>query len=154
MQVRNATQRSGKTQTAVIAGVVLVAALGWIIYHWVGGSSAPTPEKAVSIAEPFLSEIRNGQVDAAWESTGAEFKSLMGKEEFKKFVKEQPILKDQLQLGNVQQVTINKMQCLQCAFHKPSAEGNKLENKLKVRVLIAQEPSGPWKVGRLIVDPK
>lgn len=151
---RNVTARSGKTQTAVIAGVVLVAAIGWIGYQWLGGSAAPPADNGVSIAEPFLTEIRKGQVDAAWESTSAEFKSLMGKEEFKKFVKEQPILKDTLELGNVQQVTINKTQCLQCAFHKPSAEGKKLENKMKVRVLIAQERSGPWKVERLIVDTK
>ena len=153
--LRNVRPRSGKTQTAVIAGVVLVGAVGWIAYQWFGKSSVTPADNGVSIAQPFLAEIRNGQLDTAWESTSAEFKSLMGKEEFKKFVKEQPILKDSLELGTVQQVTINKSQCLQCAFHKQAATGgNKLENKLKVRVLIAQERSGPWKVERLIVDTK
>ena len=140
--------RSGKTKTAIIAGIVLVAALGAIAYQFLGKSSSPPPDNGVSIAEPFLVSIRNGQVDAAWDSTSAEFKSLQGKEEFKKFVKEHPVLKEPLGLETFQNVTISKKTCLQCNFHKESAPGA----KPKVRVFIAQDVGGAWKVERLLVE--
>src|SRR5262249_28252489 len=92
------TSRSGKTATAVVAGIVLVAALAAIGYQWFAKAGGPPDDKtSISIAEPFLDEIRQGRVDAAWESTTAEFKSMTGKEDFKKFVNEQPALKEPLE---------------------------------------------------------
>lgn len=146
--MHRSTNRSGKTTTAVIAGITLIAALAAIGYQWFGKSTAPPADNGVSIAEPFLAGIIAGQVETAWDSTSAEFKSLQGKEEFKKFVKAQPVFKEPLELEHVQQVTINKSTCLQCNFHKKSAPGA----KPKVRVLIARDTGGAWKVERLLVD--
>lgn len=140
--------RSGKSKTAIIASIVLVAALGAIAYQFLGKSSSPPPDNGVSIAEPFLASVRSGQVDAAWDSTSAEFKSLQGKEEFKKYVKEHPVLKEPLGLETFQNVTLSKKTCLQCNFHKEAAPGA----KPKVRVFIAQDVGGAWKVERLLVD--
>ena len=147
MHSRNSA-RAGKAPIAVIASIVLVAALGAIGYQWFAKAGGPPADNGLSIAEPFLEEIRQGKVDAAWESTSAEFKSMKGKEDFKKFVKEQPVLKEPLEMEHVQQVMINKTTCLQCNFHKKAAPGA----KPKVRVLIAQDAGKGWKVERLLVE--
>ena len=59
-------------------------------------SSGPKVEQGSGrmVAEPFLDEIRQGALDATWQKTSAEFKSFMGKEQFKAFVLMNPILRE------------------------------------------------------------
>jgi len=43
--------------------------------------------------------VRDGKSDAAWATTGSEFKSYMGKAEFAKYVKQHPALKQPVGVG-------------------------------------------------------
>lgn len=63
-----------------------------------GCSSQPTPEfgSGRKITEEFLKEIQAGNTDGVWQKTSSEFKSYMGKEQFKAFVFSNPVLREKL----------------------------------------------------------
>ena len=63
-----------------------------------GCSSQPTPEigSGRKITEEFLKEIQAGNTYEVWQKTSPEFKSYMGKEQFKAFVFSNPVLREKL----------------------------------------------------------
>jgi hypothetical protein len=98
-------------------------------------------------AEPFLENIRNDKVDAAWESTSAEFKSDMGRENFRRFVKGHPVLKQPLDFAAYEPNQTNGLPFGACDFTTPQSA----PTPAKVRILVARE-NDQWKVERLIVE--
>lgn len=52
--------------------------------------------KGKIIAEQFLQEIQSEKSDDLWQKTSPEFKSYMGKEQFKAFVFSNPVLREKL----------------------------------------------------------
>lgn len=110
-----------------------------------GGPSAPPEAEGKSVAEPFLTAIREDRLDAAWDSTTAEFKSDMGRETFHRFAKSHPVLHEPLTYVGYQADQTNGIERGACDYQSvapPSA---------KIRILVARE-NKVWKVERLIVE--
>lgn len=111
------------------------------------GGSVPPQAEGRAAAEPFLENIRNDKVDAAWESTSAEFKSDMGRENFRRFVKGHPVLKQPLDFSAYEPNQTNGLAFGACDFKTPQSA----PASAKVRILVAREDN-QWKVERVIVE--
>jgi hypothetical protein len=126
---------------------------GWLVVLLIGGGcssgpgAAPRPEDGRNVADAFLAEIRNDHVDAAWESTTAEFKSDMGRENFRKFARKHPLLKEPLEFAQYEPDKTNGVTRGACDYRTPEAA----KVQAKVRLLVAREGKD-WKVERLIVE--
>lgn len=110
-----------------------------------GGPAAPPEAAGKAAAEPFLTAIREDRLDAAWDSTTAEFKSDMGRETFHRFANSHPVLKEPLTFVSYQADTTNGIERGACDYQSVAA------GSAKIRILVAQENKA-WKVERLIVE--
>ena len=111
-----------------------------------GGSNASLPEdNGRSIAEAFLADVRGGKVDEAWEGTSAEFKSLMGKESFRGYVRRQPALKAEPAFQGAKPVENGPLKLVECTFQadkpKPAV----------IKIMLAAGPDR-WHVERLSIE--
>lgn len=118
-----------------VIGLVLLAGCG----------SPPTLPDAEGrqIAEAFLADIRGGQADAAWADTGTDFKSYMGRDAFRAFVKATPALRGPAEFGDCKMTEVNGLRVAECTF-KPKAGG-------LIRVDLSPA-DGRWRVERLAVE--
>jgi hypothetical protein len=138
--------RGGGTLVTVLVGLGVLAIVIWLVVVWNRGTAAP-PSDGREIAEPFLESIRGDRVDAAWESTTAEFKSDMGRESFRRFVSQHPTLKDTVEFTGFEVISLKGLSRPQCSFQTKPAQGA----PVAIRVLLAREQDA-WKVERLIVE--
>lgn len=131
------------SRLAALGGLILVLGVaGW----WVFGRGGPPPladDAARQIAESFLADVRAGRADAAWAGTSAEFKSLMGRDAFRAFVKSMKALKAPAEFERGERVERDGLHLAECHF-RPQGGG-------AIRVILAPE-AGAWKVERLIAD--
>lgn len=123
--------------------------LAWLLgmLAWCGGCgewSAPQPP-AAEVAAAFLEAVRQGQVAAAWQETSPDFKSAMGQDRMKAYVKSQPVLRESSRLILEDTVKVQGRPYQRCLF-TPASE------KKQVEVLLRAERSGVWKVERLAVE--
>lgn len=116
--------------------VVLLLVAFWL---WSRPSSQPGLDAGQAIAESFLTELREGHVPQAWESSTAEFKSAQGKEAFTRDVKPLKFLKDPLDFVSVQTVSVGDQPRSEYLFRAKSGE--------TVRIVLGRE-NGQWKVDR------
>jgi hypothetical protein len=124
----------------------VLIACGAFSFSGCGGRPVAPPEaEGKRAAEPFLAAIREDRLDAAWDSTTAEFKSDMGRETFHRFAKSHPVLGEPLTYVGYKADTTNGIERGACDFHSPAAGAP------KIRILVAQEEK-VWKVERLIVE--
>lgn len=79
--------------TAIVVG--LGSAGGWWYFS---RPAALAPDQGQVLVEEFLAQLRQGKTDQAWQGTAADFKSYWGKESFRAFVGNNPVLKQSLQL--------------------------------------------------------
>lgn len=137
------------------AGLILLLALGTLVAvaagaYWMFKKPAVLPlSEAQSIADPFLAQIRSGQVDSAWASTASDFKSYLGREGFRRFVARQPALKAPLEFVETQKIELDGSPRLECSYRSTAKPPQKPS---QVRVLLAAE-AGQWKVERCEVNP-
>jgi hypothetical protein len=108
---------------------------------------APT-DTGRRVADAFLEQIRAGQVDAAWQSTTAEFKSDEGRESFARLVKSKPIFKAPLTFASYEVTDLNTLKRGQCIYEAP---GTSKPPTAKLRIVVAQE-GDQWKVDGVFVD--
>jgi hypothetical protein len=119
-----------KTTLGTGAAIFLaLAAMAW--WFLPGGIPAPASDPGQA-ASAFMADIRAGKIDQAWEGTGSEFKSFMGKEQFRQFVKNHTALKTQATAGATTPQGIFR----ECAF---------MCGSLKVLVIVGNA-DGQWKV--------
>lgn len=105
---------------------------------------APPQDAGKSIASTFLKEIQEGRVDAAWSATTAEFKSMLGLEGLRAYVKKNKTLSRPSEFVSLTPVDRNGLAMAECLFRPADAGSN-------VKVLLARE-NGEWKVERLSVE--
>lgn len=122
--------------TALAAVVMLMGLAGC-------GKPAFSSDIGRDIASRFLTEVREGKVDAAWSGTTAEFKSALGRDAFRQFVRSKKALKSAAEFQQCQESTANGLKFQECTFR--AAGGG------TIRVTLASE-AGQWKVERLAVD--
>ncbi len=125
-----------------VVGMLLVAAL--LYWFWPRPIPVASSDDGRPIAEAFLAQIRTGQVDAAWESTTAEFKSDEGREQFRQFVARTPMLREPLEFVQYESTELNGLPRGEFHFRHASSPA-------KVRVILAREAQ-QWKAEGVFVD--
>lgn len=127
-------------QNGIYAILLIAVALG-------GCNSTPSlpADQGQSIAEAFLNDIRSGKVDNAWQETTPEFKSLMGKEAFRDYVKRRPALKSETKFESAKPNQSSTMKLVEFQF---SADKPK---PLKITVMLSPSENA-WRVERLVAD--
>jgi len=112
------------------------------------GASTPDDTAARTVIEQFHEQIRTGDVDAAWESTTADFKSDEGRDAFKRFVKSRPVLSQPLEFAELKQVEVNGLTRWESTLRPAAGQES---SPAVVKTMIAEE-AGEWKVERLLVE--
>jgi hypothetical protein len=109
-----------------------------------GGRGGPEM-RAAEVATAFLEAIRQGQVAAAWQETATDFKSAMGQDRMKAYVKSESVLRESMTLISEGTVELQGRPYHRCVFTPASG-------KKQVVVLLRAERAGDWKVERLLVE--
>jgi hypothetical protein len=109
-----------------------------------GGRGGPEMRTA-AVATAFLEAIRQGQVAAAWQETSTDFKSAMGQDRMKAYVKSQPVLRESMTLISEGTVELQGRPYHRCVF--TPASGTQ-----QVVVLLRAERAGDWQVERVLVE--
>jgi hypothetical protein len=112
------------------------------------GNSPPDDTEARTVIERFHEQIRSGNVDAAWESTTADFKSDEGRDAFRRSVKGRPVLVQPLEFAELKQVEIHGLTRWEATLRPPA---DSKAPAAVVKTMIAEE-GGVWKVERLVVE--
>lgn len=125
-------------KTALGIGAASLLGLACIVWWLLPAGTATPSNDATGVAGAFLEEIRTGKIDQAWEGTGTEFKSFMGKDQFRQFVKKHGALKSVAKVGE----TAAQGSLRECAFNCGA---------LKVVVTLGAS-GGQWKVEGIRAD--
>lgn len=141
---REARHRGGRSAWPVLLVVVGLVLVAWVGVGWFRGTSAPSEDEGRAIAESFLVNLRGGKIDTAWNGTTAEFKSFMGLDRLRGYVKANRVLKEPCDLLRSQAVTPNGLPMVEYDFRPRSGAST-------IKVLLAREQS-EWKVERLSVE--
>lgn len=139
---RPASDRAHPSRVCSALAVLLVLAAGC------GGAASPDDTEARTVIERFHEQIRTGNIDAAWESTTADFKSDEGRDAFRRFVKSRPALGRPLEFAELKQVEVNGLTRWEATLRPPADQKSP---PAIVKTMIAQE-TGTWKVERLVVE--
>lgn len=83
----------------IAAGLLMLAMAAW--WFLLPSRQVVPADDPQAVAAAFLDQVRAGQADQAWESTGVEFKSFMGRDQFRLLVKKHPELKGPATPGEV-----------------------------------------------------
>lgn len=130
-----------KSQQRLIGlSVILLAAFGGALALWMQPATQPSEDVGQKVAEVFLTHLRAGHAEQAWDSTTAEFKSAQGRESFIAAVKKQDTLRGELHFVSVQTVTVQEQPRSEYLFRGADNTG-----KSNVRIVIGRE-QGEWKV--------
>ena len=113
------------------------------------GGTSPPADQAVGrrVADAFLSQLRAGKTDEAWQSTSAEFKSDEGRESFARDVKAKPYLREPLAFISYEVGELNGLTRGQCIYE--SAESKKAPKR--IRIVVAQD-AGEWRVDGMLEE--
>jgi hypothetical protein len=126
------------------AGLLLVLILSC------GPTENQASDNARTTAEAFLTELRGGRLESAWQSTSVEFKSIMGLENLRDYVRAHPALKAPADFVETRPLTRQGLPLSECVFHATLTARRKTTT-VTIKVWIAQE-EGTWKVERLVVE--
>lgn len=126
----------GSLVTFVLFAILLLLLAGLAFYFLFRAASPPGQDEGRRVATQFLDALRSGQVDAAWESTSAEFKSMLGLEGFRDYIRKHPALTAPADCSEVIPQTRNGLALAECVF-RPT------DGKATIRVLVAREAEAP-----------
>src|SRR5262245_27653987 len=143
--IRPITSRLGPIQRTALLSVLF--SIGGIA----GCSRGQPPADAAigqRVADAFLAQVRAGLLDAAWQSTSAEFKSDEGRESFIRDIKSKPALSVTLSFLSYEITDLNGLKRGQCLYASPA--GSKTP-AARVRIVVGKD-SGEWKVDGLFVE--
>jgi hypothetical protein len=128
-------------RSAVVAALVIAGC---------GGSRVPSDEQARTTAVTFLDELRAGRLEPAWQGCSTEFKSLMGLENLRDYVKTHAALKSEAEFTEARPVERNGQTMAECHFRGTwKKRGKEVTNTIKVLVASASEG---WKVEQVAVE--
>jgi hypothetical protein len=115
-----------------------------------GGSGGPWYEQARTAAVQFLDELRAGRLEPAWQGCSIEFKSLMGLENLRDYVKTHAALKSAAEFAEARPIQRNGQAMAECRFRGTSKQRGK-EVTTTIKVLVASAGEG-WKVEQVVVE--
>jgi len=127
-----------------LSAVLLLGML--VVWYLFIHDPTPTimPDEAREKAATFLELIRTGRVDEAWAATSTDFKSMFGRERFRQFVRNQPVLRMAVEFESCEFPRQAQLRVVECTFRPVGGKGT-----IKVVLNVDQ---GTWKVGRLNVE--
>ena len=109
-------------------------------------------DESRAIAARFLEELRAGRHEGAWQGTSAEFKSLMGLENLRDYVKTHPALKAPAEYVESRAIDRDGRGMTEHVFRAtPQARRGNKPLPATVRLLLAPGDEG-WKVEHLSVE--
>ncbi|MFO0919553.1 MAG: hypothetical protein U0872_14735 [Planctomycetaceae bacterium] len=120
--------------------VLLLAAIGISVRP----ASRPGTDKGQAVAAEFLRQIQQAELESAWESTTAEFKSAQGQEAFQRKVRRIKFLREPLEFVSVQVVSLGTETRHEYHFGSPDGKS--------VQVVLGRE-DGLWKVDHWSFSP-
>jgi hypothetical protein len=126
------------------------AALVSLITAGCGRSGSEVNEDGRAIAAQFLDELRAGRLESAWKSSSTEFKSLMGLENLRDYVKTHPALKAPAEFTESRTIDGASRDTAEYVFHATTRSRGK-EVHATIKVLLALGDEG-WKVEHLNVE--
>ncbi|MDX1946852.1 MAG: hypothetical protein SFU86_15730 [Pirellulaceae bacterium] len=138
---------NSKLWIGIIAASLLLIA-GLTVWLWQSPTPVATPEVGRPVADAFLAQIAAGQVDAAWESTSAEFKSDEGRDSFRALVAKTPLLRGKLEFASYREVELNTLRRAECEYVPPAPAA---ATPAKVRVVVGLDGID-WKVDGVFVE--
>ena len=103
-----------------------------------------------AIAVQFLDELRAGRLEPAWQGSSTEFKSLMGLENLRDYVKAHPALKAPAEHAESRTIDRDGRAYVEQVFHATARVRGK-SAPATIKVLLASGPDG-WKVEQLVVE--
>jgi len=137
--------RWGNTTIVLIGVLCALAVVASVVLWWRWApATQPSADVGQQVVDDFLKQLRDGQADAAWQATTAEFKSALGREKFLSYVKERPYLKRPLSFVSMQTVRVQNQPRSEFVYRTG-------DSKATVRVLVGSE-GGAWHVDRLSAD--
>jgi hypothetical protein len=143
--VSSDADRGGRT-VLIVAGLLAVTAVAAFLLLRTGSEPAPRQDEGRPIADLFLAQIREGQLDDAWESTTADYRSDQGRDAFRSFIAARPGLKQPAEFVRFEEVSVNDLKRSKYTYRlqTPLPSGSS-----EVGVLIANE-NGAWKVEQFV----
>jgi hypothetical protein len=115
-----------------------------------GRSAGQWDEQARTSAVQFLDELRTGRLEPAWQSCSTEFKSLMGLENLRDYVKTHAALKSPAEFTEARPIDRNGQTMAECRFRGTWKQRGK-EVTTTIKVLVASADEG-WKVEQVAVE--
>jgi hypothetical protein len=134
------TQRAGRSLILPAIAFIVMAGAGYWFANWLFTGPAPPSRDGRDVTEPFLTAIREGRADEAWESTTAEFKSAEGRESFRVRAR-QPALQHELEFVSYEETEVSGLARGEATYRTASD----VAPAAHVSLLLAVE-NGDWKV--------
>ncbi|ODT97187.1 MAG: hypothetical protein ABS79_07645 [Planctomycetes bacterium SCN 63-9] len=129
-----------------------IAALAALIATGCGQPGGEANEEGRAAATQFLDELRAGRLEVAWQGTSSEFKSLMGLENLRDYVKRHPGLKATAEYADSRPVERNGQAMNEYVFHATArAVRGKMPKPSTIKVLAGAGGEG-WRVEQLVVE--
>jgi hypothetical protein len=126
-----------------------------------GSSGSGAAEDGRAAAAAFLDDLRAGRIEPAWQGTSVEFKSLMGLDSLRDYVRQHPALTAPAEFVAIASVESRHLTLAECTFRAtPPAPAKGSRSRARARtpagpatitVLISEDRDG-WKVERLAVE--
>jgi hypothetical protein len=115
-----------------------------------GGSTGPWDEQARTAAVGFLDDVRAGRLEPAWQGCSTDFKSLMGLENLRDYVRTHSEFKSVAEFTEVRPIKRNGQTMAECRFRGTSKQRRK-DVPSTIKVLVAAADEG-WKVEQIAVE--
>lgn len=139
------TQRPSVPRRITAAMMLALASAGC------GASSEPPKDASQQAATQFLEAIQAGKLETAWQETSTEFKSLMGLENLKDYIKTHPALKGPTEFTELRRIEREGHVLSECRFHG-SARVKGKSVPATIDVVVGSSEGGEWRVEKLSVE--
>jgi hypothetical protein len=115
-----------------------------------GGTGGAADDQGQATAIHFLDELRAGRLEPAWQAASTEFKSLMGIENLRDYVKTHPTLRGPAEYTEYRAIERNGRPMAEHIFRATTKVRGKPVSST-IRILLADGNEG-WKVEHLSVE--
>ncbi|WP_165064954.1 hypothetical protein [Paludisphaera rhizosphaerae] len=139
------TQRPSPLSAIAAAAMLALASAGC------GAGPEPPKDASQQAASQFLEAIQAGKLESAWQETSTEFKSLMGLENLRDYIKTHPALKGPTEFTEVRRIEREGHVMAECRFHG-SAKVKGKAIPATIDVIVGSSEGGEWKVEKLSVE--
>lgn len=144
-------RRQGPGRAATLAGLLALAGFAC------GGPSGAVTDEGREAATRFLDEVRAGRVDPAWQGTSTEFKSYMGLDSLRDYVKLHPALGGPAEFVEGHPIASGRGPAVVYTYKatappRAKARGKAAAKPVEAVAVMMFREDGAWKVERLTAE--